>query len=136
MRRFNGARGVAVGSGTLEWSSQYASWTHELRIIRVPRSGNPNLHAQAGIATLITDRTDTPLEEIIRVEYEALNSNEFTRYKDEERERRVGLLSKLTLPSSEAKALLQHVSRLGLTRLALFPGYANVVESLKDEALL
>jgi hypothetical protein len=94
-------------------------------IVTAPTATNPNLRAQRGLFTLLTDQRkgieigkDPPpsLDEAVR-------------------RLLMVTLCKFILPTTEAKQLLRLLALEGMTAARLFPGYRGVVESMEDERL-
>ena len=107
-------------------------------LLQSPRAGNANMRAQSGMFTLdrnpgpsLPDYVPEPLELALAGAVEeadvAVRRN-IAPYLP-------GLI-KLTLPSSEAPSLLYLLYVNGVSAASLFPGYAGVVESIRERRYL
>lgn len=104
----------------LERTFEEDAQRHEtlVELVRAPHAGNPNLHAQNGIFTILrTQLLGADEEEPPLPLWDAENFD----------------VSALTLPWGEAPALLYLLSHLGVSAASVFPGFAGVVESLDEE---
>lgn len=102
----------------------------KLRIVTAPAATNPNLRAQRGLFTLLEGPRGVGVapEERLRHEMRPI---------DEAIEGMVDLdLVKVTVPTREARRLLDFLALEGVTAARLFPGYDGVVTSLRDEELI
>jgi hypothetical protein len=96
-----------------------------LRFVSAPRSGNQNLLAQDGLFTMYTPepfdwsapRVSTPVENVVQ---------SWTGVRD------TPILLRIMLPRGEAENLKRLLLRRGVTGAKLFPGYAGVVQALRD----
>jgi len=89
-----------------------------VQIVRAPHSGNPNLHAQAGIFTFV--RTGHLLWDTIEEPLAADTADNFQ-------------VTALTLSWAHAPDLLYLLSQVGVSAVSVFPGFGGVVESLDEE---
>jgi hypothetical protein len=89
-----------------------------VQIVRAPHSGNPNLHAQGGIFTVV--RTGHLLWDSIEVPLAADRADNFQ-------------VTALTLSWADAPDLLYLLSQVGVSAVSVFPGFSGVVESLDEE---
>lgn len=96
-----------------------------LRFVSAPRSGNQNLLAQDGLFTMYTPepfdwtapRVTTSVENVVQ---------SWTDVRD------TPILLKISLIRTEADNLKRLLMRRGITGAKLFPGYAGVVQTLRD----
>jgi hypothetical protein len=105
-----------------------------LRIIRPPRSSNPNLRAQEGVFTVLDD--DRPSG--ASPEYPALNELLSTRARERVQEGRDQVppqLKRLELPISEAGKMLRLLSYEWISATHLYPGLDGVVAGLREQGL-
>jgi len=89
-----------------------------VEVIRAPHAGNPNLHAQGGLFTLV--RTDHLKWDDVEAPMPPEKANNFT-------------VTALTLSWLDAPALLYLLSHLGVSAASVLPGFGGVVESLDEE---
>jgi hypothetical protein len=89
-----------------------------VEIVRAPHAGNPNLHAQHGLFTLLHAAHAGWNDPESRVPAESAENLQ---------------VSALSLPWAEAPALLYLLSHMGITAASVFPGFGGVVESLDEE---
>jgi hypothetical protein len=98
--------------------------------VEAPYAGNPNLQAQRGLFTLVRHYrkpTGLPLptiEDVIREFEEKYSGRGHGPW-----------LRRLTLPWSQAPALLRILDGFNVNAAVLFPGYDGVVKSLDDRVL-
>jgi hypothetical protein len=102
-------------------------------IIRVPRSRNPNLHAQGGVFTVIVNPSlrpdgDATLPTLNRLI--ASRAQEVTL-----KPRTVPLLYQLCLPVSHAGELLRLLRYEQISSTYLFPGYEGVIRGITERRL-
>jgi hypothetical protein len=90
-----------------------------VEVVTAPRATNPNLQAQKGLFTLV--RTKGTKQDDKTWQNLPLD--------------KVADLTGIALPISEAPQLLYMLARLGVSAATLFPGYAGVVESLRETDL-
>lgn len=103
-----------------------------VRLVAPPRSGNANLHSQGGVFTLAGlpahDRVAAnpvdllPVDDIVQAAAE--RNTDITE----------PMMRRLSLPRTEATALLRWLSIEGVTGAALFPGLDGVVRQVRDQA--
>jgi hypothetical protein len=103
------------------WDAPY------LEIVTAPRASNPNLHAQAGIFTLLNRRDQVqPLDAFVQeCAQNAVIPNEHR-----------PVMYRITAPKTEARRVLTRLSHEGVTASALFPGYDGVARDLQERAML
>lgn len=89
-----------------------------VEVVRAPHAGNPNLHAQGGLFTLV--RTDHLKWNDVETPIPAEDADNFD-------------VSALTLSWLDAPALLYLLSHLGVSAASVLPGFGGVVESLAEE---
>jgi hypothetical protein len=98
-----------------------------------PRSSNPNLHAQAGLFTLVRSGQDSiPLHDVTIDDYvqrAAEVEPDLARYGGGP------LMRKLTLPISQSPRLLRLLADEGIDASTMFPGYDGIVKSMTEETL-
>lgn len=130
------ARALQVGRDPGE-SDPYGSvlqMVSRLHLVTAPGAGNANLLAQKGIFTLCRDdqhEADEPfyprtLESVLSV----LGQHPLLQGPGPDT-----ALFRFTLPASESRRALFLLAKLGVTAATLFPGYAGVVEALREEDL-
>jgi hypothetical protein len=95
-----------------------------IEIVTAPQAGIPNLAAQAGLFTV--DRSALTREHGFEVAFDRLIATK------EIRRSFSPVLVKLELPSREACRLLRLIGMEGVSAAAVFPGYAGVVEALRE----
>jgi hypothetical protein len=103
------------------------------QIVRVPRSRNPNLHAQGGVFTVIVnprlrpgdDAIVPPLDRLIQERAAALD-----RKPDD-----VPRLYLLRLPAEQAGRLLRLLRYEHVSSTYLFPGYEGVIRGITERRL-
>jgi hypothetical protein len=102
-----------------------------VKIVRVPRATNPNLHAQSGILTWLwgEDAHLLTLDEYVErvAEVQAVQL--------EKAGVEPPIMWRLSAPRSCAPRLLRLLSYDGIDGSSMFPGYEGVVRSLKERAL-
>jgi hypothetical protein len=86
------------------------------RLLRAPRSSNPNLHAQAGLFVAWSSEDVRPIDELL----EPLSGPPF--------------LYKLCLPRGRALELRALLRANGVTAMSLFPGADGIVQFMKADA--
>ncbi len=114
--------------------TEQLSGNSNVALVSVPRSGNPNLHAQHGVFTIHLppdpkpkDPVDvTPLDRIIY----SIKPIGFAEPLMKLSGPRMTLL---TLPSSGSKRLLTLLSRIGYSAATLFPGFGGAAEAVREE---
>jgi hypothetical protein len=101
----------------------------QLRVVDLPRAGNPNLHAQAGLFTLgrwsLLPPKDTDRVQVLPVD-------DLLAAVAEEQPFAHPVLYRFTLPRSEAGALLKWLSHEPVTGAILFPGLDGVARDVRD----
>jgi hypothetical protein len=103
-----------------------------VRLVTPPRAGNANLHSQGGVFTLAGLPTHgrvaaspvdlLPVDDVVQAAAE-FNINISG-----------PMMRRLSLPRTEATALLRWLSIEGVTGAALFPGLDGVVRQVRDQA--
>jgi hypothetical protein len=94
-----------------------------LQVVTAPRVSNPNLHAQAGLFTLLHQVSE------VRTVDEFLEAWART---TETAGDYLPLMHKFMLPKKEARAVLMRVSHEGISASALFPGYDGAARELRE----
>lgn len=112
--------------------------TLPLKLIRPPYNGNPNLAAQEGIFTLWSVMKPVQTKGKIKIEQELCNKEPLDsllvkKFEELEMEERP-YLYRLSFPHKAAVEIFQYLERLGHTAARLFPGYAGVVQAMKEGA--
>jgi hypothetical protein len=94
-----------------------------LTVYQAPGGTNPNLHAQAGLFTMLSTAEDDPSieEHFARLAKNVTGSSP--------------PLRRITLPISNAPKLLRLLSYEGIDAASLFPGADGVVRAMREEAL-
>jgi FRG domain-containing protein len=96
-----------------------------IRLVHAARASNPHLHAQDGLFTLCRRHDGTePLEQTLR---KMLTGQTLVRRKLVELPPRGFVLQKLTLPQTEAAALLERLAYEDVTAARLFPTPEGVI---------
>lgn len=101
----------------------------QLRVIELPRAGNPNLHAQAGLFTLGRWSLYPP-KDTDKVKFWSVD--ELLKRSAEDHPFEHPVLYKFTLPRSEAGALLKWLALEPVTGAILFPGLDGVARDVRD----
>jgi hypothetical protein len=108
-----------------------SAWTP--LIVRVPRSRNPNLHAQGGVFSVLVNATLRPGDEAT---LPTLNQLIVSRAAEVSvRPRTVPLLFKLCLQSCHAGELLRLLRYEHISSTYLFPGYDGVIRGITERRL-
>jgi hypothetical protein len=102
-------------------------------VVRVPRSRNPNLHAQGGVFTVVVnpklqpdaDARIPPLDILVRQRAAGMD----------ERPHDVPLLVQLRLPTIHAGELLRMLRYEHISSTYLFPGYDGVIRGITERRL-
>ena len=111
-----------------------------LRIIRPAYSGNPNLSAQEGVFTLW--QIDKPITRKsgsgeVSIDIELVDRSSLDKLLAEKLQKEnVAVhpyMYHITIPQSQAIEIYSYLERLNHTAAKLFPGYAGVAMSLKEE---
>jgi hypothetical protein len=89
-----------------------------VELVRAPHAGNPNLHAQGGVFTLVRSGMLKPDDLEVPVPVNAVENFP---------------VWALTLSWADAPALLYLLSHLGVTAASVFPGFDGVLKSLDEE---
>jgi FRG domain len=97
-----------------------------VELITAPHFSNPNLHAQDDVFSLFRDVT-VPMAPIDRRPLDALVSETLKEAPT------VPIFYEVTLPLSLADQLMWLLAKEGVTAARIFPGYAGVVQCLKEE---
>jgi hypothetical protein len=101
----------------------------QLRIVELPRAGNPNLHAQAGLFTLGLESAGSPKMSdpvsLVSVDDLVLKTAVESGFE-------LPMMYKLTLPRSEAGTLLKWLAHEPITGATLFPGLDGVARDVRD----
>lgn len=101
-----------------------------MEAFRAPRSTNPNLHAQAGLFTMLRGcEHPTPVDEYVA--HDVANGI-MAKHGLEGCE--LPLMRKLSLPRREAPKLLRLLSYEGINGATMFPGYDGVAVSMREQA--
>jgi hypothetical protein len=102
-----------------------------IKLVRVPRASNPNLHAQSGVLTWLWGEGG-----------HTMTLDKFVELLAERRGRELEksgvsppVMRRLTAPRSCAPRLLRLLSYEGIDGSSMFPGYEGVVRSLKEHVL-
>jgi hypothetical protein len=102
-------------------------------IVRVPRSRNPNLHAQGGVFTVVVNPNIRPGDDAMIPPLDRLITERAVRLG--ERPRDVPLLYQLRLPSDQAGELLRLLRYEHISSTYLFPGYDGVMRGITERRL-
>jgi hypothetical protein len=94
-----------------------------IKLIMVPTTTNPNLHAQRGLFTLVSTRGLELPPTILDVLHGLQDSFEGP------------VLYKLTAPFSSAPSLLRKLHLQGMHRATIFPGHQAVADLLRERTL-
>jgi hypothetical protein len=103
------------------------------RVVRVPRSRNPNLHAQGGVFTVVVNSKQAPDDEAMIPPLDRLVC-ELAAHMTQ-RPRHVPLLYQLRLPSTHAGKLLRMLRYEHISSTYLFPGYDGVIRGITERRL-
>lgn len=102
-----------------------------VRLVTPPRAGNANLHSQGGVFTLaglpVDGREAASPVDLLAVDDVVQATAEYNGVTEP-------MMRRLSLPRSEATALLHWLSIEGVTGAALFPGLDGVVRQVRDQA--
>ena len=97
-----------------------------VELVTAPHFSNPNLHAQDGVFSLFR-AFSAPRAPIDRRPLDVLLAETF------EEPPPVTILYEVTLPLALADQLMWLLAKEGITAARMFPGYAGVVQCLKEE---
>jgi hypothetical protein len=103
------------------------------QIVRVPRSRNPNLHAQGGVFTVVVNPNLRPSDDAMIPPLDRLVMERSAQI--EARPRDVPLLYQLRLPSAHAGELLRLLRYEHISSTYLFPGYDGVMRGITERRL-
>ena len=102
-----------------------------------PAYGNPNLHAQKGLFTLVRSKFFPPKEEVRRypfVEY-IVDKVEDLKNKDKP-QISLPVIMKFTIPIEKSREILRHLSKTFYINAAtIYPGFDGAAEALKEQRL-
>lgn len=116
-------------SGPARHAVNFAFQEQWLTRVTAPRSGNPNLHAQDGVFTLVR-YAPKPGDSVA---YRDLADE--LEYRSPEIDTPLTVLHKFTLPLTEANELLRLLAVEGVDAASVFPGYQGVAQSLREMRL-
>jgi len=122
---------VSMGFAFQE-SHEFSRFNVEL--VRAPRSSNPNLRAQAGIFTRLTDREKKPDDPAFIPPLDELVQNLHAESQRSGRNCHAWLW-KLEVPVAEAPKLLRYLAYEGVSGTYLYPGLGGVVQGMREKAL-
>jgi hypothetical protein len=98
--------------------------------VTAPHAGNPNLHAQDGLFTLVRSKLGPKDGPVSR---EALEDVVCRTFRDEDLEEVGTLLRRVRLPWKEAGHLMQLLRREGINGATIFPGFDGVVRFMRED---
>ena len=122
---------ISVWALNLDWIINKAfpgsSPKMSVYVVTAPRASNPNLHAQGGVFTTENlTANDLPksvktksVDEVVKEKWNKISCGK-------------PVMGHLTLPVSEAKALLRLLNQEGINSATLFPGYQGAADSLAE----
>lgn len=104
-------------------------------VVRAPRYSNPNLRAQEGVFTLLTDPTRQSSDPAAFPALDAIISQRFSERKAAKKLPVPPVLRKFELPLATAGRLLRLLADEGISGTHLYPGVDGVVRGLKEHSL-
>jgi FRG domain len=146
------AAAVALKSGRVSRTKRLAVWALDKRlafadlglrdgvprfeVVEAPQASNPNLAAQAGTFTLdrharVEQGLDETLPKAINDQLAKAGTNVVMI--PGLRHQTPAVFRKLTLPHTEARALLQLLAAEGVSAATVFPGHKGVADGLREE---
>lgn len=123
------------------YAAFFSSWSSDFTTVRpqvprlpiykvtVPHSGNPNLHAQDGLFTLVQSPVGPKAGPILR---ESLDDVVRRSFSDDDSQRVEVLLRRVRLPWKEADNLMQRLRQEGIDGATILPGFDGVVQFMRE----
>ena len=110
-------------------------WEPFVKIVTVPTSSNPNLHAQRGLFTLCGFRREESGDNDPPDLDAMFKGRQYNRDDDEDIFYPGPVMVKFTVPTSEARDLLRILAVGGVSAASIYPGHAGVVRAMKEKML-
>ncbi len=104
----------------------YSANIGALDLVTAPRASNPNLHAQAGVFTLLQQLTEIRTLDEFLVAWASTSEIAHDYFP---------LMRKFNIPRKEARRVLVRLAHEGVTAAALFPGYEGAAREVREQAL-
>lgn len=97
-----------------------------LSFYQPPNSSNPNLHAQAGLVTILNVEDMLPIDRYLEENEELLSKK---------KDMSPPVMRKFSLPREQTPRLLRLLSHEGIDGASMFPGYDGIAKCLRERAL-
>jgi len=118
--------------GALRESPNYSRY--RVDVVRPPRFSNPNLRAQSGVFTLLTDHARQPHDAALLPALDEIVSQIHAQRERSGHSYSFPSLLKLEVPSSEAPKVLRYLAYEWISGTYLYPGLDGVVRGIRERA--
>ena len=108
-----------------------------VRTVTAPAYGNPNLHAQKGLFTLVGPKFFPPNEEVRRYPFVEYIVDKVKELKNKDKQQiSLPVIMKFTIPIEKSREILRHLSKTFYINAAtIYPGFDGAAEALKEQRL-
>ena len=110
-----------------------------VRTVTAPAYGNPNLHAQKGLFTLVGPKFFPPKEEIRQYPFEEYIVDKVKELKNKDKPPPLiplPVIMKFTIPIEKSREILRQLAKqFYINAATLFPGFDGAAEALKEQRL-
>jgi hypothetical protein len=128
-------KNLSVWAFNTFFSDFYYNIDGTVRTVTAPAYGNPNLHSQKGLFTLVGPKSFPPNEEVHRYPFEEYIVEKVKEFKNKDKPLiHLPVIMKFTIPLEKSCEILRHLSKTFYINAAtLYPGFDGAAEALKEQ---
>lgn len=132
-----GVKNLSVWAFNTFFSDFYHNIDGTVRTVTAPAYGNPNLHAQKGLFTLVGPKLFSPNEKVHQYPFEEYIDDKVKEFKNKnEKLIPLPVIMKFTISIEKSREILRHLSKTFYINAAtIYPGFDGAAEELKEQRL-
>lgn len=132
-----GVQNLSVWAFNTFFSDFYYKIDGTVRTVTAPAYGNPNLHAQKGLFTLVGPKLFSPNKKVHQYPFEEYIVDKVKEYKNEDKPPiPLPVIMKFTIPIEKSREILRHLAKkFYINASTIFPGFDGAAEALKEQRL-
>ena len=134
---YEGVKNLSVWAFNTFFSDFYYNIDGTVRTVTAPAYGNPNLHAQKGLFTLVGPKLFSPNGKVQQYPFEEYIVDKVKEFKNKDKPLiPLPVIMKFTIPIEKSREILRHLAKqFYINAATIFPGFDGAAEALKEQRL-